>query len=89
VTAASTLLRFGLLVAALAIAVALIAAHGVRGLAIVVAIGLIVTLPQTKAWQRVEGVLVRITGSRKRAAGLALFVVIAVAGGIQVYGLFG
>lgn len=62
------LIRFGLLAVAAVAAAAVIAAHGVRGLGIVVFLVMLATLPRSRPYQIAEYWLVRITGSRRRAA---------------------
>ncbi|PZS07834.1 MAG: hypothetical protein DLM70_03170 [Chloroflexi bacterium] len=73
------MIRLVLLLAGLALAGWFIALHGVRGVVIVLVVGLMVTLPQTRAWRWVEGQLVRLTGSRKYAYALVLAVFIVIA----------
>jgi hypothetical protein len=87
--ASQPLLRFALLLGVLAISIALVAAHGVRGIAILVGVFLILTLPRSRAWQAVERPLVRLTGSRKRAAVVVTLVVLGTAAAINIYQFVG
>lgn len=75
----SAVLRFGLLLLALIAAGAIIITHGVRGIAAVVILTLVLAVPRTRAWRYASGVLVRLTGSRRRAAVLVAVVLIGVA----------
>jgi len=79
--------RFLLLLAILAVSVLLIAAHGVRGLAIALVLIIAVGAMQSRAWQTIERPLVRLTGSRMSAAALILGVIIVVSVAIDVYTL--
>lgn len=81
------LLRPLLALAALLICLWLVAAHGVRGILILVAVAAATTLPRTKPWRMAESWLVRLTGSRQRAAALVFGAVIAVAAAVNVYQL--
>jgi hypothetical protein len=83
--ATQSLLRLALLLAAVLISGILIAAHGFRGIAIVVGVYLLLTLPRSRAWQAVERPLVRLTGSRRRAAVLVTLVVLGVAAIVNFY----
>jgi hypothetical protein len=78
-------IRFLLLIGALIAAAIFIAAHGVRAIALLVVVVLVVTLPNTRVWKIAEGALVRLTGSRRRAYLLVTVVVIAVLIGVNVY----
>jgi hypothetical protein len=75
------------LLAALAIGVALVATHGLRGLAVVAVLLLLVSAPRTRAWIIAEGFLVRLTGSRRRAAVLVMSTVIVILLAFEVYSL--
>jgi hypothetical protein len=86
--ATQSFFRLALLVAVLFISGVLIAAHGVRGIAIVIGVFLLITLPQSRAWQRIERPLVRLTGSRRRAAVLVTLVAIGAAAVINFYQYF-
>jgi hypothetical protein len=86
--ATQSLLRLALLLAVLLISGILIATHGVRGIAIVVGVYLLLTLPRSRAWQAVERPLVRLTGSRRRAAVLVTLVVLGAAAVINFYQYF-
>lgn len=79
------LFRFGLLLVALLVCGAIIAAHGVRGVVLVIAIMAVATLPQTRIWQVTERSLVRLTGTRRRAAVLVMAIVIGVTIAVNVY----
>lgn len=70
------LVRSLLLLAALAIAAVLIAVHGVRAIGFLVGLALVLTIPKTRIWTVTERWLVRLTGSRRRAAVLAMLLVI-------------
>jgi hypothetical protein len=72
----SGLIRTGLLLAALTVCVWLIAAHGLRGLAVVAALAVLTALPQNRGFRLADRWLIRVTGSRRRA--LALLMAIAV-----------
>ena len=77
-----SLLFFAILVAV----VILVAMHGfVRALALAMALALVTTVPKTRGWKMVERWLVRLTGSRRRAAVLALVVVVGVLAAVNVY----
>lgn len=80
-------IRFGLLLAALLVCIAIIAAHGVRGVVIVIVIMLIATVPQTRLWKVGERYLVRLTGSRRRAAVAIFALIIAIMVAINIYQL--
>jgi hypothetical protein len=79
------LIRFGLLAVALVVCVTLIALHGVRGIVLVIAIMALATLPGTRAWRATERVLVRLTGSRRRAFVLIMATVICLVIAVNVY----
>jgi hypothetical protein len=81
------LIRFGLLAIAVIAAAAVIAVHGIRGLAIVVFLALLATLPRSRLYQIAEYWLVRITGSRRRAAVVFMSVLIAALVAFNVYTL--
>jgi hypothetical protein len=78
-------IRFLLLLAALGLGVSLVAAHGVRGLLIAVVLLVAVSAPRTRTWRTVEYYLVRLTGSRRRAAVLALSVVLVLMVSVDIY----
>lgn len=82
----SGLIRFALMLAALAIGVALIAEHGIRAIILLVVVALAATVPRTRAWKAGERRLVRLTGSRRRAAGAILTFVIAAVVAVNIYG---
>jgi hypothetical protein len=81
------LVRFGLLLLVLSVCVAVIAIHGARGIAFVVVLMAIFTVPQTRAWTIAERGLVRLTGSRRRAAALVLAVTVGSLIAINIYEL--
>jgi hypothetical protein len=81
------LIRFGLLALAAIAAATVIAAHGIRGLAIVVFLVMIATLPRSRPYQIAEYWLVRMTGSRRRAAVIVMSVIIALLVAFNVYEL--
>ncbi|MBV9281185.1 MAG: hypothetical protein JOZ41_13975 [Chloroflexi bacterium] len=84
----STLIRSLLLFALFVCVVILVAAHGfVRAVAVLMALVVVTTLPKTRAWQMGERWLVRITGSRRRAALVALLVVIGALAVINIYNI--
>jgi hypothetical protein len=73
--------------AALVLCVAIVAAQGIRGIVLVVAIMLLATLPGTRAWKVSERALVRLTGSRRRAAVLVMAIVVGLTIAVNVYEL--
>lgn len=81
-TLSQRLIRGLLLVGVLVLCTVLIAAHGIRGIAIVVTIAILASTVQTPAFRAAERALIRLTGSRQRAAmlvmGLAVAVIVAV-----------
>ncbi len=81
------LVRFGLLAIAAIAAAVVIAVHGIRGLAIVVFLVLLASLPRSRPYQIAEYWLVRITGSRRRAAVVVMSVLIAALVAFNVYTL--
>ena len=81
------LFRLGVLVLILAVSVILVAAHGLRGFFIVIALILAWALPQTRVWQRIERTLVRLTGSRRRAAALIMGLIIGTLLVVNLYQL--
>lgn len=80
-------LRLVLVAAVLVVAVALIVAHGTRGIALLVAIGLLAYLPRTRAWRAIERPLVRLTGSRRRAAVVVMLVIITAVAAFNLWEL--
>jgi hypothetical protein len=82
----STFFR-SLLVSALVIGcLILIAFHGfVRGISALTVVVLLTAAPKTHLWKAVEKPLVRLTGSRRGAAALALSVVIGVLLLVNIY----
>jgi hypothetical protein len=79
------LIRFVLLIVAVVISVAIVAAHGVRGIALLVGLALVATLPRTRGWKMGERWLVRITGSRRRAIVVVMMVAIGAVIAVNVY----
>lgn len=80
-------IRLLLLFGVLLVSAALVLTHGTRGFLFLIALALLATLPQTRAWKVSERWLVRLTGSRKRAAALVLVVLIAGLAIVNLYGL--
>jgi hypothetical protein len=71
------LVRSLLLFAIVVVVVVLVAVHGfIRGLVVLLALAVVTTVPRTQAWRVGERWLVRVTGSRRRAALVVLLVVI-------------
>jgi hypothetical protein len=83
--ASQALLRFALLVGFVVLAVVLIVAHGVRGIAVLVAILLVLVIPRSRSFGAIEDRLVRLTGSRRRAAALIGFIIIGSVAAFNVY----
>jgi uncharacterized membrane protein len=81
------LIRFFLLLAALIVGVGLVAVHGLRGLVVVAILLLVASAPRTRAWNVAERFLVRLTGSRRRAAVLVMSTVIIILLAFEVYSL--
>ena len=75
------------MLAALVIGAALVVAHGIRGVAALVVLLLLVSAPRTRTWNITERALVRLTGSKKRAAILVMSVVIVAVLAVDVYSL--
>lgn len=71
------LIRAVLLVAALLLCTALIAGHGLRGIAVVAGAVVLASAVRTRGFRAAERTLVRITGSRQRALLLIMSVMIA------------
>jgi Flp pilus assembly protein TadB len=82
------LTRFVLLLGALGLAAIIIAAHGARGVGLLIAVALVASVPQTRVWRGTERMLVRLTGSRRRAAAVALGLVIVTLVTINLYEFF-
>lgn len=81
-------IRFALLIVGLLIVAVAVAAHGaVRTLSVLVVVTLLVTVPRTRIWKTGERWLVGLTGSRRRAAVLAMCVVIGVLAAVNIYNL--
>ncbi|MDQ2742802.1 MAG: hypothetical protein M3Z66_10990 [Chloroflexota bacterium] len=66
----SSLLRFILLLAALAVCLGLVITHGFRGVVVIAFVAVIATVPRTRGYHFLERHLVRLTGSRARAVML-------------------
>jgi hypothetical protein len=81
------LVRIGLMAAALLAAATVIAVHGVRGLAIVIFLALLASLPRSRPYRTAEYWLVRITGSRRGAAVVFMTTLIVVLVAFNVYTL--
>jgi hypothetical protein len=81
------LIRFALLAVAALAAVAVIAVHGIRGLAIVIFLVMVASLPRSRVYAIAEYWLVRITGSRRRAAVAFMTFIIVVLVAFNVYSL--
>jgi hypothetical protein len=81
------LLRPALTVLIILVGVWLIIAHGVRGLVIVIAGIAVYALPRTRAWKIIEGPLVRLTGSRRRAAVISFGFLLAIMAAFDIYQL--
>jgi hypothetical protein len=47
--------------------VAIIILHGVRGIALLVVLAAVSSVPQTRVWRTGERIMVRLTGSRRAA----------------------
>lgn len=77
-TLTQRMIRGLLLLGVLVLCTVLIAAHGLRGIAIVVAVAVLAYAVQSPAFRAAERALVRLTGSRQRAAMLVMGLVIAV-----------
>lgn len=83
----AALIRFLLLLGALIIGVALVAAHGIRGVAVLAVLLLVVSARRTRGWIVAESALVRLTGSRRRAAILVMATVIVALVAVDAYSL--
>jgi hypothetical protein len=81
------LIRVLLLLGAVLVGVSLVATHGVRGVAVLVVLLLLMSARRSRPWIMVERALVQLTGSRKRAAILAMTVVIVVVLAVDVHSL--
>lgn len=76
-----------MLLGATVVGAALVVAHGARGVAALAVLILVVSVPRTRAWSMAEGALVRLTGSRKRAAILVLSTIIVAVLAVDAYSL--
>jgi hypothetical protein len=83
----AALFRLAVLLLILVVSIFLVAAHGLRGFFIVIALLLAWALPQTRAWQVIDHALVRLTGSRRRAAALIMGVIIGTLLVVNLYQL--
>ncbi|HZU11871.1 MAG TPA: hypothetical protein VFB58_03455 [Chloroflexota bacterium] len=81
------MLRFLLLIVVIAAALGLALAHGVRGITIVLAVAVLAAAIRAPLFQRVAGALVRLTGSRRRAAALVMAVLIGALLAVTLYNL--
>ena len=82
------LIRSLLLFAIVVVVVVLVAVHGfIRGLVVLVALAVVTTVPRTQAWRVSEQWLVRVTGSRRRAALVVLLVVIGALAVVNFYNI--
>jgi hypothetical protein len=82
------LIRSLLLFAIVVVVVVLVAVHGfIRGLVVLVALAVVTTVPRTQAWRVGEQWLVRVTGSRRRAALVVLLVVIGALAVVNFYNI--
>lgn len=81
------LIRFGLLALAVIAGATVIAVHGIRGLAIVVFLIMLASLPRSRAYQAAEYWLIRLTGSRRGAFVVFMSVLIAILIAFNVYEL--
>lgn len=76
-----------LLFGALIVGAALVATHGIRGVTILVVLLVLLSARRTRGYQVAERALVRLTGSRKRAAILVMTIIIVVVLTVDVYSL--
>ena len=84
----SRFLRTVLLTVAVLALIALVAVHGfVRAVVLLVVVALATALPRTRAWAVGERMMVRLTGSRQRAAAVTLIVVISSLAVYNIYAL--
>lgn len=81
----AALVRYLLLIVVLIVCIWVVAAHGVRGVAFLVIFALLITVPRTRAWAFAERRLVRLTGSRRRAAALVMGTIIVILLVVNVY----
>jgi len=82
------LVRSLLLFAIVVVVVVLVAVHGfIRGLVVLVALAVVTTVPRTQTWRVSERWLVRVTGSRRRAALVVLLVVIGALAVVNFYNI--
>ncbi len=79
------LVRFAMLIVVLIVCATVIATHGFRGVAVLMVVGLAALAPRTRVWRTVEPPLVRLTGTRQRAAALVMVIVIACLAAFNVY----
>lgn len=85
--ALAALIRFLLLLAVIAAALGLALTHGVRGFAIVLAAAVLAAAVRMPFFRRIAGWLVRLTGSRRRAAVLVMVVLIGALLAVNIYDL--
>lgn len=81
------MIRFVLIFGALAACALVIAAHGVRGVIIIVVLAALASILRLPAFQGAARLLVRITGSPRRALVLVTSVTIGVMLAINLYQL--
>ena len=82
------LIRSLLLFAIVVVVVVLVAVHGfIRGLVVLMVLAVATTVPRTQAWRVGERWLVRVTGSRRRAALVVLLVVIGALAVVNFYNI--
>jgi hypothetical protein len=78
------MLRFGLLVSLLVIAAVLVAFHGLRGVLFAAIAGAVLLGLSSRRWRRVESLLEQLTGSRRRAYGLLLGILIVLVAAVNI-----
>lgn len=82
----SGLIRSVLLTAIAVACILLVAMHGfIRALVLAMAIAVATGLPKTPVWRAGERSLVRLTGSRRRAAVVAMLMLIGVLAVVNIY----
>lgn len=85
----SSLIRSLLILFLLAVCIVLVAVHGfIRALVIGMVLVVVTTVPKTRAWRIGERWLVRLTGSRRRAALAATLMVIVPLAAVNIYSFF-
>lgn len=81
------LIRLALTIAALLLCGIVIVTHGVRGVILLIVVALAMSAPQTRIWKGVERLLVRLTGSRRRAVLLVMLLGIGAVAVANLYPL--